>query len=144
MHFDTLYRILKHTDWSKTPVYQQFLDHGRWTHSNENIYSEIELKYLHSSLSGMINEQNNEEFNKNEGKAIIVKHWTKTVDTLEHLMTQMNMMYFFEKLKLEFDEYEKPGRRPTLIALEKTMQRCFKLYHMIDDFMKIFKLIEVK
>ena len=56
----------------------------------------------------------------------------------------MNMMYFFEKLKLEFDEYEKPGRRPTLMALEKIMQRCFKLYHMIDDFMKIFKLIEVK
>jgi hypothetical protein len=92
----------------------------------------------------MINEQNNEEFNKNEGKAIILKHWSKTIDTLEHLMTQMNMMYYFEKLKLEFDEYEKPGRRPTLMALEKIMQRCFKLYHMIDDFMKIFKLIEVK
>lgn len=28
--------------------------------------------------------------------------------------------------------------------LEKVMNRCFKLYAMIDDFMKIFKLIQVK
>ena len=30
------------------------------------------------------------------------------------------------------------------MALEKIMRRCFKLYQMIDGFMKVFKLIEVK
>ena len=30
------------------------------------------------------------------------------------------------------------------MALEKIMNRCFKLYNMIDGFMKIFKLLEVK
>jgi len=53
----------------------------------------------------------------------------------------MNMMYYFQKLGLELDKYEKPGKSPTLIILEKMMNRCFKLYNMIDDFMKIFKLI---
>ena len=30
------------------------------------------------------------------------------------------------------------------MALEKIMNRCFKLYNMIDGFMKIYKLLEVK
>jgi hypothetical protein len=30
------------------------------------------------------------------------------------------------------------------MALEKIMRRCFKLYHMIDGFMKVFKLIGLK
>jgi len=30
------------------------------------------------------------------------------------------------------------------MALEKIMNRCFKLYSMIDGFMKIFKLIGLK
>jgi hypothetical protein len=87
---------------------------------------------------------NFEEFNQNEGQAIISKHWTKTVQTLGHLMNLMNMMYYFQKLKLSFDELEKPGRRPNISMLGKVMNRCFKLYAMIDDFMKIFKLIQVK
>ena len=33
---------------------------------------------------------------------------------------------------------------PNLSLLEKIMSRCLKLYGMIDDFMKIFKLIQVK
>ena len=50
----------------------------------------------------MANENNNEEFNLNEGYVIIVKHWSKTVDTLQTLMCNMNMMYYFERLKLKF------------------------------------------
>jgi len=30
------------------------------------------------------------------------------------------------------------------MALEKIMNRCFKLYNMIDGFMKVFKLIGLK
>jgi hypothetical protein len=36
----------RRTDWAKTPVYSQFLDKGRWVNSNQDIYSEIEVKYL--------------------------------------------------------------------------------------------------
>lgn len=92
----------------------------------------------------MVNQPNYEEFNQTEGQAIIQKHWGKTVHTLEILMNQMNMMYFFHKLRLQFEVYEQPGKRPSLMALEKIMNRCFKLYNMIDDFMKIYKLIELK
>ena len=30
------------------------------------------------------------------------------------------------------------------MALEKIMRRCFKLYQMIDGFMKVFKLVALK
>ena len=56
----------------------------------------------------------------------------------------MNMMYFFEKIKLSFKEFEEPGNRPKLVHLEKIMTRCRKLYQMIDNFMKIFDLIKKK
>ena len=120
------------------------MDHGRWVHTDQQIYSEIELKYLISSLSNMANENNNEEFNLNEGYAIIAKHWSKTVDTLQNLMCSMNMMYYFEKLKLKFKQFEKPGIIPSLVHLGKLMRRCLKLYQMIDSFMNIFKLIKLK
>ena len=45
---------------------------------------------------------------------------------------------------MELAKYEKPGNSPNLIILEKMMNRCFKLYNMMDDFMKIFKLIGQK
>ena len=59
-------------------------------------------------------------------------------------MNQMNMMYFYEKLKIKIKELTKNGKRPSLIHLEKIMSRCLKLYLMIDNFMKIFKLIKQK
>lgn len=82
IHFDTLLRILKSTDWAKTPVYEQFAVHGRWVHQDDSIYSEIELKYLITTLCHMVNKENDNDFNQNEGKAIIEKHWEKTVQTL--------------------------------------------------------------
>ena len=54
------------------------------------------------------------------------------------------MMYFFEKLKLQLVQFEQPGKKPSLVHLEKIMSRCLKLYLMIDNFMKIFKLIDMK
>ena len=38
---------------------------------------------------------NYNEFDQNEGLAIINKHWMKTMATLEYLMNLMNMMYYF-------------------------------------------------
>ena len=87
---------------------------------------------------------NVEEFNENEGLAIIKKHWGKTITTLQKLMSMMNMMYYYEKLKLQFAKLEAPGRRPNIDHLEKLLSRCKKLYNQIDSFMKIFKLIDLK
>jgi hypothetical protein len=144
IHFDTLLRVLRQTDWSKAPIYQQFIKFGRWKHDDEKYYSEIEIKYLISSLTKMASDDKYEEFSKNEGIAIIEKHWEKTVTTLQALMNQMNMMYFYEKLKVKITELTKNGRKPSLIHLEKVMSRCLKLYQMIDNFMKIFNLIKQK
>ena len=46
--------------------------------------------------------ENNEEFDKAEGQAIVLKHWSKTMTTLQKLMTMMNMLYYFEKIKFKF------------------------------------------
>ena len=128
IHFDTLLRILKETDWKRTPVWEQFERHGRWISEDEKIYSEIELKYLSSTLSSMENQANQEEFDQNEGLAIIKKHWGKTVYTMQKLMSTMNMMYYYEKLKMQIQKLEAPGKRPGIVHLEKLMSRCLKLY----------------
>ena len=59
----------------------------------------------------------------------------------------MNMMYFWEKLKMHYSKFgfeQQPENRPKMHHLEKLLQRCKKLYMQIGTFMKIFKLIEVK
>ena len=67
IHFDTLLRLLQKTDWAKTPIYEMFIEEQRWRHTDDSIYSEIELKYLHSSLQKMQNLPSQEEFNITEG-----------------------------------------------------------------------------
>ena len=54
-------------------------------------------------------------------------------------MNQMNMMYYLEKIRLNFAD-----RDPDVEQLLKLMSRCIKLYHMIDSFINIFKLITKK
>ena len=34
IHFDTLLRVLKQTDWSRAPIYEMYLRHGRWKHDD--------------------------------------------------------------------------------------------------------------
>ena len=43
IHFDTLLRVLKQTDWSKAPIYEMYQKEGRWKLEDDNIYSEIEI-----------------------------------------------------------------------------------------------------
>lgn len=86
----------------------------------------------------------NDEFHETEGQAIVKKHWGKTISTLQKLMCMMNMMYYYEKLKLSFAKLEIPSSRPNIYHLEKLLSRCKKLYNQIDSFMKIFKLVQVK
>jgi len=59
--------------------------------------------------------------------------------TLEVLMNQLNMMYYWEKVRLMFIDQE-----PTVAQLQKLMSRCVKLYTKIDSFIKIFKMIAKK
>ena len=144
LHFDTLYRILKQTDWTRTEVYERYLDHGRWKHNDDSIYSEIELQYLKASMHKMASDTTKHEFENNEFRDVIAKHWKKVVLTVERLMNHMNMMYFFERIRLKIAHLEKPGNRPKIMHLEKLMSRALKLYAMIDQFMNIFKLIKLK
>lgn len=118
----------------KTPLYQQFEKHGRWINNDEEIYSEIEINYLNSTLHQMDmankgEKENEEEFDQVEGQAIIAKHWGKTMRTLQKLMCMMNMMYYYEKLKLQFSKLEQPGSKPSIDHLEKLLSRCKKLYN---------------
>ena len=66
-------------------------------------------------------------------------HFEKTMLTIEALFNQMNMMYFWEKIRMLFTE-----KNPTLVQLQKLMNRCLKLYHFIDSLIKVFKLIKKK
>ena len=144
---DNLYRTLKATDWAKTTLYKIYQQHKRWIHNDESIFSETELKYLVSSLPNREMQNNDikfEEFDKDEGVKIVDKNWDKTTNTLQLLMSHFNMMFYFEKLKLKINDLNKKGKRPSLIHLEKMMSRCLKIYVMIDEFFKIFKLIDQK
>lgn len=49
------------------------------------------------------------------------------------------MMYYWEKIRLMFIDQD-----PNLIQLQKLMGRAIKCYNMIDNFIKIFKLIRKK
>jgi hypothetical protein len=153
MLLEQLLRQLKRVDWAESPVYKQYLEHGRWKHTDEEIYSEIEIKYLSSTLQTMMTkeEKNQEEFDKEEGPAIINKHWDKTILTLQRLMLQMNLTYYFERFRLKLKlllerslSNQSKNRLPNLHLLEKLMARCLKMYEMIDHFMKVFKLIHHK
>ena len=68
------------------------------------------------------------------------KYLAKTMNTLSVLMNQMNMMYYWEKLRLEYCDQDVLN----FDELEKLMSRCIKLYKMIDQFIDVFKLISKK
>ena len=135
--FNTLLKLLKQTDWSRTPIYHQFLRNGRWKHEDDQIYSEIELQYNISYLNKVNN--NDAQLQQEESKVILDRHYKKTMHTVEVLMNQLNMMYYLEKIRLMFADQE-----PTVGQLAKIMSRCLKLYQQMDQFIKIFKLIDKK
>ena len=78
-----------------------------------------------------------EEFRQYEGEAFIKEHKEKTFKTLEVLMTNLNMNYFWIRIRFFFAK-----REPILEELQKLFNRCLKLYACINDMMKIFKLID--
>ena len=51
MHFDTLFRVLQKTDWAMTPLYKNYREHGRWVHTDDHMFSELEVGYLKATLT---------------------------------------------------------------------------------------------
>jgi F0F1-type ATP synthase delta subunit len=132
-------QVLRECDWGESPIYHQFQRNGHWKHEDPTIFSDVELKYLHSMLRGMTSKENTKEFHATEGKEIIEEHFAKVMKTLEILMNQVNLMYYYERLRAFFQRED-----PDLNQLLKLTGRCLKLYVMIDNFTKIFKLMTVK
>lgn len=130
-----LYDDFKKTDWLNTELYVHFLQNGKWVDGDENIYSEIELKYLFCTVQSMTSKTDQqEEFQENEGALIVNKHSEKIFTTLEVLLNHLNMQYFWQRLKIYFQ-----GREPELDEMSKMIIRCLKLYDCINDIMRLFK-----
>jgi len=64
---------------------------------------------------------------EDEKKEIIEEHYCKTMKTLEFLMTQVNMMYYMDKVRLQHLENEL-----TITDINKLLQRILKMYNMFD------------
>jgi hypothetical protein len=94
---------------------------------------------METTLKAKLSAENNKEFKGNEGITILAQHQDKVLHTLNVLMNQLNMQYYWEKIRLYFKVND-----PSLDQLLKLMRRILKLYLMIDNFMKIFKMIDKK
>lgn len=81
---------------------------GRWKHEDDCIYSEIELQYNLSYINKVVEglhgygDDEEKQLNKEEINNVIDKFFEKTMHTLEILMNQLNMMYYWEKVRLMF------------------------------------------
>lgn len=62
---------LKSTDWADSPIYHQFRRNGYLKHEDSSIFSDIELKYLHSTIRGMAGQKCEEEFNETDGRKYV-------------------------------------------------------------------------
>lgn len=103
------------------------------------MFSDIELKYLHSTLHNMMSNRNEKEFSETDGKHIVSQNFTKLMRTIEFLMGLFNMQYYYQKIKAIFADKE-----PELFQLNKLIMRSLKLYQMADSFIKVYKLISMK
>jgi len=66
------------------------------------MYSEFEVKYILSTLMKLKTDVNKEDYEFREGKFVITKHQDKMFHTLEVLMNQLNMMFFWGRIQSEF------------------------------------------
>jgi len=95
---------------------------------------------VHNIVKMMGNgDDSEEELAKERTAELNELYYEKTMHTMEVLMSQMNLMYYCEKVRLDFADHE-----PNLQQLEKLMSRSLKMYHAIDSFSKVFKLIHKK
>lgn len=60
-HFNKLKKVLQNTDWSTTPVYHQFMLYKKWKHTDDSIFSELDLQYHISYLKKAIIENAEQE-----------------------------------------------------------------------------------
>jgi hypothetical protein len=76
----------------------------KWKHTDESIYSELDLQYHMSFLKKFISEHIEDEDCSAEKEEMVEKYYKKTMRTLEILMNQLNMMYYWEKIRIMFLE----------------------------------------
>jgi hypothetical protein len=88
------------------------MKNGRWKHEDDNIYSDLEIKYHISYLNKFVNNENRDEIDQHDALPILDRYLEKTMHTLEVLMNQLNMMYYWEKIRLMFTD-----QIPTLAQL---------------------------
>lgn len=139
-YLNKLLHALKGSDWAAAPIYHHFLRHGYLKHDDPTVFSDIELKCLHSTLHSMTTGRNEKEFTQTEGKQIVAQKFAKLMRTVEFLMSLFNMQYYFQKIRAIFAEGQ---REPDLFQLNKLIVRSLKLYQMADSFTKVFKLIRL-
>lgn len=124
------------TDWAETPIFYMYERHGRWVHQNTDIYSDVQCKQIYSLFKSMRGNEDTAEALEEERRKLVKEHQTKTFRTIEVLMNQLNMQFYWENLKAKYAE-----RKTTLEDLSKVMARSLKMYSLIDHIMKIFHLI---
>ena len=98
------------------------------------------MNAIHNIVKMLKNgDDSDEELAEEHSRELNELYYEKTMHTMEVLMSQMNLMYYCEKVRLDFADHE-----PNLHQLEKLMSRSLKMYHAIDSFTNIFKLIHKK
>jgi hypothetical protein len=85
-HFNTLKKVLQNTDWSTTPVYHQFKLYKKWKHTDDSIFSELDLQYHQSYLKKFNSEHYEHDDCHCEKEELVEKYYKKTMHTLEILM----------------------------------------------------------
>lgn len=84
------------------------------------------MSYISKHIQGLTKYEANEKY-CDEGAELAEKFYEKTMHTCEVLMNQLNMMYYWEKIRLMFIDQD-----PTLTQIQKLMSRCLKLYDLIN------------
>ena len=90
------------TDWAETPIYHMYERHGRWHHQDPTIYSDVECKQLYSLFKSMRGNEANKEDIANEQANLIKEHQQKTFHTIEVLMNQLNMQFYWDNVKVKY------------------------------------------
>lgn len=68
---------------------------------------------------------------------MVALHKDKVFKTLDVLMSNLNMAYYWQRIKIFFSD-----RDPDLEELAKLFNRCIKLYTCINELMNTFKLMQ--
>lgn len=120
-------------DWSKSSLFEQYKNHGRFKECEEGVYNETELDYYITVLKKMNGQQYKEDVGySNE---LVQLHHKKALNTLKFLMKQVNNEFYFERILLRYSD-------KTVDTVIKLLVRGKKMYEAIDNVLLIFSVIQ--